>query len=208
MIHIQCEKQFGEGSPKKIINEEERKIRRLNTDIQKAQKRAIVNGRWAARTIETVIIDGNNMCYEEGMFVGLQPLKKLTAELQQKNCNIIVVFDSTIRKLLKSDDIEIRKQFSSDIIIHIVATKQKADETILELASNKESNYVVSNDRFGDYNDKEVVKNERVIRHEIVNGYVMIHELRIRDTLCGLAILKEKGKGPPVAPDIHHLGLF
>jgi len=120
------------------------------------------------------------MCYEEDIFVGLQPLKMLTTELQQKNYNIIVVFDSTIRQLLKGDYKEIKKQFPNDIKIHIVATKQKADETILELASNKESNYIISNDRFGDYNDKEVVKNERVIRHEIVNGYVMIHELKIR----------------------------
>jgi len=180
MIHRQCEGELGEGSPKKIINEEERKTRRLNTDIQKAQKRAIEIGRWAARTIEIVIIDGNNMCYEEDIFVGLQPLKMLTTELQQKNYNIIVVFDSTIRQLLKGDYKEIKKQFPNDIKIHIVATKQKADETILELASNKESNYIISNDRFGDYNDKEAVKNERVIRHEIVNGYVMIHELKIR----------------------------
>lgn len=62
---------------------------------------------------------------------------------------------------------------------HIVASKQLADETILDIASNNKFDYVLSNDRFGEYLDKDVVRNDRLIKHEIVKGKVIIHDLDI-----------------------------
>jgi hypothetical protein len=38
----------------------------------------------------------------------------------------------------------------------------------------------MANDRFGDFNEKSVVKDGRIIRHEIVNGNVSAHDLQIR----------------------------
>ena len=111
-------------------------------------------------------------------FVGINPLKEVTAELQ-KRFNVILVFDSAIRKMLMSHNAEIVAQFGSNMKVHIVANKQFADETILDLASNNITSYVISNDRFGDFNEKEVVKNNRMIRHEVVNNRVLIHDLDI-----------------------------
>lgn len=178
MIHQECDNSFGESSPKKIISQEERFIARCERDMEKTKKRASAIGEKAARDIKKIVIDGNNMCYEGSNFVGLPPLITLTNKLQNKY-EVVVVFDSAIRAQLRANDKTIRAQFSANIRVHIVATKQLADETILEIASDNISSYILSNDRYGEYTEKEVIKNNRVIRHEIVDGKVMIHDLSV-----------------------------
>ena len=179
-IHEQCESAFGVGSPRYVINNQNKIIRQINRDLEKLYIRATQIGKNAARIIdiETIIIDGNNLCYESGEFVGLAPLICLTGELQKKY-NVILVFDSAIRAMLRSDDGKITSQFGSKIKVHIVASRQLADETILDIASNNDQYFILSNDRFGEYNDKEIVKSKRLIKHEIVNGKVLIHDLDI-----------------------------
>lgn len=178
MIHEKCEKTFGDGSPKKIIREQERTIRKHERDLEKAKKRAIQIGKKASREIKRIVIDGNNMCYEGNEFVGLLPLIESTSELQ-KQYKVTVVFDSAIRSQVKANDRVIRAKFNNNIKVHIVATKQLADETILEIASGDDLYYILSNDRFGEYAEKEVLRNNRVIRHEIVDKKVIIHDLNI-----------------------------
>jgi hypothetical protein len=39
---------------------------------------------------------------------------------------------------------------------------------------------VISNDRFRDYTDKPAVRDDRLIRHEIVAGQVLVHDLDLR----------------------------
>jgi hypothetical protein len=178
MLHKKCEESLGESSPKKFINQQDRILKQIERDYIKAQNRAREVGHKASRVIDTVIIDGNNMCYEGETFVGLNPLKVVTSELQ-KQYKVIVVFDSKIRQILKSNNADIAAQFPDNIKLHIVANNQFADATILDLAADHKSTYVISNDRFGDYNDKEVVKSNRLIRHEIVNNRAFIHDLNV-----------------------------
>ena len=177
MIHQECENTLGEGSPKKIKHQQEGLIRKLERDLEKAKKRAIHIREKTSQNIKKIIIDGNNMCYEGGRFVGFLPLIKLISELEKKYV-VIIVFDSAIRAQVKANDQAIREQFNN-INIHVVATKQLADETILVIASNDDSCYILSNDRFGEYMEKDVVKNNRLIRHEIVDGKVIIHDLNV-----------------------------
>ena len=54
------------------------------------------------------------------------------------------------------------------------------NETVLDLACANELTYVLSNDRFGDFNEKSAVRDGRIIRHEIVNGGVFVHDLQLR----------------------------
>lgn len=178
MIHEKCETSFGDGSPKKVISQEERKIRQCERDLIKARKRATEIRNKASREIRKIIIDGNNLCYEGNRFVGFKALLVVTNELSSKY-KVVVVFDSAIRAQIKANDNIIRSNFSDDIEIHIVATKHLADETVLDIASNDEVCYVLSNDRFGEYRDKEVVTSNRLIRHEIVSGKVIVHDLNI-----------------------------
>jgi len=109
-----------------------------------------------------------------------------TIELE-KLYDVIVVFDPTIRSLLQANDSLIKSQFNNDIKVHIVTSKRQADESILDIASNDDLCYVLSNDRFGEYKDKEVVMNNRLIQHEIVDQRVMIHDLKI-NALCDYGV--------------------
>lgn len=177
-IHNKCEIELGEGKPKNIMNQQESIVRQLQRDLEKAKKRAIQIAQNASREIKKIVIDGNNMCYEGNKFIGLQPLLTIAFELQN-HYEVIVVFDASIRSKLDSDDNKISSQFNSKTKVHIVASKKFADETILNIASDSNTSYVISNDRFGEYKDKEAVKNNRLISHEIVDGKVMVNDLDI-----------------------------
>jgi hypothetical protein len=60
------------------------------------------------------------------------------------------------------------------------AAGHKADETVLDLVNKNDKAYVLSNDRFGDFNAKHAVRCGRIIRHEIVNGNIFVHDLQIK----------------------------
>jgi rRNA-processing protein FCF1 len=177
MIHEQCERRLGEGSPRRIVAERQKEIRQIERDHGKACCRAEEVGRKAARKVDAIVIDGNNLCYEGRSFIGLSALEALVPCLSRSRA-VIVVFDSAIRRLLNADDSAIRGRLGSHATVHVVASRERADETILELASANAETYVLSNDRFGDFNEKPAVKDGRVIRHEIVNGKIFVHDLR------------------------------
>jgi len=184
MIHQECENHFNEGSPQKIIRQQERLIRTAQRDLEKARKRAHQIGNKALRDIRKIVIDGNNLCYEDDNFVGLAPVISAVIELRKKY-KVVVVFDSAIRAQVNENDQIIRERFNDNdkvkvkVKVHIVATDKLADETILDIASRDDHCYIISNDRFGEYREKEVVKNNRIIRHEVVDGRVIIHDLNV-----------------------------
>lgn len=53
----------------------------------------------------------------------------------------------------------------------------RPDETVLAIADANPRAFVLSNDRFGDHPDKMTVKQQRVLRHEIVGQTVHVHDL-------------------------------
>lgn len=177
MVHRECESLFGDGSPSNVIRKQENLVRQYEKDLDKTRKRAAQVGNKAARDIKRIVIDGNNLCYERNKFVGLAPLITLTKWLHQEEYKVIVVFDSAIRSQLKSNDKDIGAQFEDGVNVHIVASKQLADGTILDIASNDKFCYVISNDRYGEYKEKEAVVYSRIIQHEIVEKRIMIHDL-------------------------------
>ena len=177
-IHKQCEQELGFGSPKIILEQKIREIIRINRNYEKTKKRAIELAKNASRTIEILVIDGNNLCYENGVSIGLAALEEIVPALSS-DYSLIVVFDSDIRSILKMDDKDIRQHFDQEVKVHIVATRNKADKTILELAENSKVTYVVSNDRYSEFSEKKAVVEERIIRHEIVDGRIFIHDLDV-----------------------------
>jgi rRNA-processing protein FCF1 len=179
LIHQQCEEWFGKGSPRKIISEKQREIRQLERNYDKARRRVEEVAKKAARRIDKVIIDGNNLCYAGNDFIGLAAIEAILP-LLSRMCEVVVVFDSTIRRLLSTDNDGLQKRLASFSEVHVVASRKKADETVLDLASANEFIYVISNDRFGDFNDKSAVKNGRLIKHEVVSGNVFVHDLQLR----------------------------
>lgn len=178
MMHQQCERELGDGSPRKIMGQKDREIKRLGRDYEKAQKRAGRIADRASRTISSIVIDGNNLCYYNNRFIGLSALEAIVPILDSDYA-LIVVFDASIRRILKTNDDGIRRCFPDHMQVHVVATSSKADETVLDLAEHDTTRYILSNDRFGEFNDKRAVRDKRVIRHEIVDGRIFIHDLGI-----------------------------
>jgi hypothetical protein len=93
-----------------------------------------------------------------------------------------VIFDAGIRGLLRLKDSEIRAHFPDDVSIHAVASKGKADETILDAASGDKHCFIISNDRYSDFPDKDALKEQRVLRHEVFNNVIHIHDLNVSVT--------------------------
>jgi hypothetical protein len=181
MAHQACENEFDTGSPSKVISIKEAEIRRLERDLEKMEKRAKDIVTRAARDVKQLVIDGNNLCYEGDKFIGLDALKALVPALADLY-KIQIVFDASIRRLLHSGDAEVRDAFGNAAQTHIVATKVKADETVLDLAGATKTAFVVSNDRFAEFQEKPTVSDDRFIRHEIVGGRIFIHDLGISET--------------------------
>jgi len=198
-LHQECERQFDVGSPraamsairskmrplKSSIRDHEQQIDRIGRDMTKTEQRIAKLAAVAARDIDALIIDGNNCCYQGNDFIGLAALIPMTDNLADRYA-VTVVFDAAIRRLLGVSDDELRDALPA-AKVHVVASRTKADETILD-AADETTVWVVSNDRFGDYRDKTPVKEDRLIKHEIVSGRVLVHDLRVNELLasqCG-----------------------
>lgn len=175
--HQRCTEQFGRASPAWVIRDKRSEINAAKRTLAKLEERLATVRKRVCRRILGLVIDGNNLCFQNKTFIGLDALHKVVAALAPLY-PVTVVFDASIRKLARISDAAINAQFPAGVAVHIVGVQTQADETILEAAS-RDGMYVISNDRFGDYPAKAVVAHKRIIGHEIVNNRVMIHELNV-----------------------------
>ena len=178
MIHQECEKKFGSGSPRHVINDRRGKVRRLENNIPKLERRIRDELKKLDRTISHLVIDGNNACYEGQSFIGLRGISALLEALGDR-FKVTVVFDATIRAMLQSDNQGIEKVLSPKAATHVAPTKTAADEYLMKLAGKDQSVFILSKDRFAEYHDYDVVKSRRVLRFLIADGKLMANELDI-----------------------------
>ena len=178
LIHQECESDLGFSKPRQAISTFEKRKQSLRRNCTKIEKRLENISDRLAKPIRRLIFDGNNLCYCGDKFIGFSALLKFTDEVSRDKLTSII-FDSSIRQMTKSSDSQIRKKFDDRIDIHIVATRQAADETILKFSDNIEGAYVVTNDRFEDYPSSKVKTENRMIRHEILPGKGFIHDLDV-----------------------------
>lgn len=178
-IHQICQDRFGDSKPSRVIRRLRSELESMDRNIEKLDKRLRSIAKRGAHVRKTLVIDGNNFCYEQSRFIGLSALKAASIKLSE-NHSVIIVFDASIRSALKTNDRTIASNFADAIKVHVVATKTYADETILDVAAEP-GTYVISNDRYRDYPDKIVVKEQRLITFEILNGRALIHELNVNE---------------------------
>ena len=178
MIHQECEEKFGSGSPRHVINDRRGKVRRLENNIPKLERRIRDELKKLDRTISHLVIDGNNACYEGQSFIGLRGISALLEALGDR-FKVTVVFDASIRAMLKSDSQGIEKVLGPRAATHVAPTKTAADEYLMKLAGKDRSVFILSNDRFAEYHDYDVVKSRRVLRFLIADGKLMANELDI-----------------------------
>jgi len=177
-IHEECERRFGNGSPKKISRDATGEIRKLQNDIPKLEKRIKDEIKKSELSISHIIIDGNNACYERSRFIRFFALSHLVDELA-KRYKVTVVFDASIRRLMQSDDAAIERIIGRTASVHVTPTKNSADEYILKMASDNPQSYIISNDRYAEFGDYDAVKSDRVLRFLIADGRVMLNDLDI-----------------------------
>lgn len=176
-IHDCCNTIFGESKPAEVIRDKRRELQSVNRNIDKLEERLRTISMRATRVIKTIVIDGNNLCHQQESFIGLAALQALAQRLSNEY-SVIIVFDPTIRGLLRMHNREIAKQFDNAVKVHIAS--HAADETILDTAEDIGA-YVISNDRFQDYRDKSAVRDQRILRHEILDNRIFIHDLSVAE---------------------------
>jgi hypothetical protein len=178
MIHQRCEEEFGTGSPKQVISDRRRKIRGLENNIPKLERRIHDELNKLERKISHLLIDGNNACYEGNSFIGLRGLSALLPKLRDR-FKITVVFDASIRSMLKTDTQGVEQMLGPGAATHVAPTKSAADEYLLKLAGKDNGAFILSNDRFAEYHDYDAVRSGRVLRFLIADGKIMINDLDV-----------------------------
>lgn len=190
LLHEECERRFGSSRPRDVMRETRGLIQHsgresqqvtthlasLDRNTKKLEARIKKIADRGSRVVRSLIIDGSNLCYQQQSFIGLTVLKPLCRTLV-KTMNVTVIFDASVRRALEGDDVDLAKDLPG-ATVHVVASRTSADETILDAAKD-EYIFVLSNDRFAEYPDKAAVRNDRLIRHEILNGHAMVHDLAI-----------------------------
>lgn len=177
-IHEKCENRFGTGRPAEVVKDRRGELRRLENNIPKLERRIRDELQKFDRNIEHLLIDGNNVCYEGQSFIELRALTALLEALTDRY-TVTVVFDASIRSLLKANTQEIQRRLGRSITTHIAPTKTGADEYLLKLTENSKSTFILSNDRYAEYHDYDAVKSERLLRFLIADGKLMANDLDI-----------------------------
>ncbi|MDF8362979.1 hypothetical protein [Achromobacter anxifer] len=178
-IHSRCGSRLGDERPGVIMRESRKALRRVEADITKLRARIAELVKIASRDVRNIVIDGNNLCYEGGSgFIGLAALEAIVPVLAEAY-KVTLIFDSGIRGKLKLSNKDIEAAFPDAAQVHVVASKRKADELVLDVAGDDRYTFVLSNDRFADFPEKSAVKEARVLQHEIFCQMARIYDLRI-----------------------------
>lgn len=178
-LHERSKQTLGDPSPRKVKAAKERELEGIDRNIKKLETRLEAIAEKSSRLIRRLVIDGNNMCYlhSQRKFLGLRALRPVANALSEKY-EVMIVFDASIREQLRKSTQEIIDCFSNRVCVHIVATGEKADESLLKIASEP-GDWVISGDRFSEYPEMLAVRNKKLIRHEILEGKVLINDLSV-----------------------------
>lgn len=178
LLHDECQAKFGTGKPREVIKDRTGQLRRLENNIPKLERRIRDELQKLHRSIKHLLIDGNNVCYEGQSFIGLRGISALLMSLGDRY-KTTVVFDASIRAMLKTDSQGIERTLGSSVSTHVAPTKTAADEYLLKLAEKDENAFILSNDRYAEYHDYDAVKSGRLLRFLIADGKLMANDLDV-----------------------------
>ena len=185
LLHREIEEKLGSGNAREILRDRKRKIQnvenRVKDRIIKNQKKHFIKERrkFVLSTCNFIIIDGNNFCYKNGVeYIGIDHLIKF-ANYLKNNYKLLIIFDKSILRWTKKDFLTIRSLFPKSVEIKIGTSKYEADYSILNYAENEENVFIISNDKFIEFGNEEVVYNNRLIGHEIFSSKILIQDLDI-----------------------------
>lgn len=181
IIHLEIEDAYGTGNPNFLINKFSKEKNRYSYDLEKLKRKGneITKGYIKSVFAKNIVIDGNNLCYINGIFIGFCALIAILKAINTRFESIELIFDASICHLLKKSISEIRNSFKDfdRVEVHIVQSHKSADETIIHIASSNESCYILSNDRYADYPGYDAIENDRIFRFEITKNKILIYDL-------------------------------
>ncbi|PTR29591.1 Zc3h12a-like ribonuclease protein [Pseudomonas sp. GV085] len=180
-VRKECEQLFGKANPSSVVTQKRKALEPLERDLRKHSKHATTIVRRHTMMVDSIVIDGSNLCYSRNDFIGIMVVATVANHLAEKH-PVTVVFDASIRRKLGMGDDEIRAQFSDKVKVHVVATRTKADSLVLKEAAGVNC-WVISNDRFVEFVTEPVVSEDRIIRHEITEEAVYIAQLGLELSL-------------------------
>lgn len=176
-IHEECEMELGSGQPRSIISRSERNMAKTQRAIVKTEDRIRSLIRRHSREMESIIIDGSNLCYAGRSFISLGILEGLVQKIKD-DFKVMVFFDAGIHGKLQMSTDEIKNKLSG-VEVNFATRNHEADESIVKLASHNPTCFILSGDRFTDYGEYSVIKDERLIKPEIIGSQLLIHDLGI-----------------------------
>ncbi|QHF00471.1 hypothetical protein LCG56_29210 (plasmid) [Pseudomonas cannabina pv. alisalensis] len=178
-VQQQCFNLFGVDDANKAVRIKTAQVESLQRNLTKVEIRIAELQQRESRGITRLVIDGTNLCYRgrnpNRKFIGVVALTHLVPTLQQlwPGVEIIICFDpGTLKNSAKlwPDGV---KHFHHSVQIHEIAQGNKADETIIELASG-DTEYVISNDTFRDFQNRPPVKEGRVFKADITTNDILV----------------------------------
>lgn len=176
-IHDRCERELGDGSPRRVIQQAKRQLEPLRRDVAKHDKRIKEAVRNAQLDVREVIIDGSNLAYHGEEFIGLRALEALVPILSER-CMVTINFDPGFAQQLRMHHRDIRARLPR-ASVHFIPPNMSADPFLLDFVEGKRHAYVISNDRFRDYQDKEAVHQNRILGYAVLNDRVSIPALGV-----------------------------
>ena len=179
MIHREAERELGGSSPQNIIGKCQSKKESLKRTIEKQENRLRKIADTLSIDIQTFVIDGSNLLYADGQFIGTAALLSLTQKLLEEGYKVIIIFDENFR--LKQDIAKLKNHFQKSIEIREMPRGIEADQAILN-AADANSTYVISNDTFRDFPEKKCVAEKRIFKHMITTGIIQIPDIDIQSS--------------------------
>lgn len=195
-VHERCERELGRSSPGAVIHEVQHQRRVLDRDLDKLRRRIAEEARRTSRDVRSVVIDGNNMCYDGGEFIGLAALIPVSGVLSRAH-DVTVVFDQSIQTRWRFTEGELTASLPA-VRVHVVRSRRAADELILDVARDPYA-VVLSNDRFGEFQDKDAVRGGRVVGHDILKGRVSVPDLEVDEPLAPRPRRQQTPEPPPMS---------
>ncbi|MGO2140767.1 MAG: hypothetical protein ACTH30_10155 [Leucobacter sp.] len=194
LIHDRSQREFDDGTPRRVAERATQRIVAMRRDEEKLRRRVEELIERESQDVQSLVIDGSNLCYEGDRLIGLFAVRELCEKLPQ-DLSLTVVFDASILKKLGLPSEEALRAKMPGVAVHMVDDPAGADETILDAAENRTA-YVISGDRFVDYPEKAVVQENRVLRSRIINKRVLISRLDINfeysnETLTAISATEE-----------------
>lgn len=183
LIHEDLEEKFGDGNITRLIKKYKYDITKLKeiidrnyTKIQKIGHK-LYNKNRIQEYCKKIIIDGNNLTYDNNNNnIGLEALLILVNYLSRNlNYEIILIFDKNFET---SIDI-IKEAIPHNVKLTSGNEYQDADSLITSLGNDKKDTYILSNDNFKDYSSNEIIKNNRLIKHNLSRNFIKIPLLDI-----------------------------